>query len=93
MLRILNNASKEYDSILDSLNNLLGETGPNALTIEIIQEKLGNRFMRIKKQEDDDVNKSYKSYEEAFVAYPNQFKGSCTSCGKYGHQNKYCLDK
>ena len=93
ILNIVNNLPKQYNSILDSLENQLGETGNNALTFEIIQEKLGNRFACNKKQEDDGVNKSHNNHEEAFVAYLNQFKGSCSSCGKYGHQSKYCPDK
>ena len=93
MLRILNNLPKEYDSILDSLENQLGPTVNNALTLEIIREKLGNRFACIKKQEDGDVNKIHKSHKEAVVVYPNQFRGSCNSCGKYGHQGKRCPDK
>ena len=93
MLHILNDLPKEYDSILDSLDNRLGETGNNAPMLEIIREKLGNGFARIKKQEDNDVNKSHNNHKEAFVVYPNQFKGSCNICGKYGHQSKHFLDK
>ena len=33
------------------------------------------------------------SHQKAFVAYPNQFKGRCNNCGKYGHQSKYFSDK
>ena len=36
ILHILNNLQKGYDSILDSLENPLDETGNNALTFEII---------------------------------------------------------
>ena len=36
MLRILNNLPKEYDSILDSLENRLSETGNNVPMLEII---------------------------------------------------------
>ena len=36
MLHILNNLSKQYDSILESLENQLDETGNIALMLEII---------------------------------------------------------
>ena len=48
MILILNNLLKEYDVILDGLENHLMATGENALTIDSIHEKLNHRYEKIK---------------------------------------------
>ena len=44
MIYLLNNLSKEYDVILNGLENCLMATGENALTIDSIHEKLNHRY-------------------------------------------------
>ena len=40
---------KEYDAILDGLKNCFTSSGDDALTIEVIREKLNNRFKNEKR--------------------------------------------
>ena len=46
MIYVLNNLSKEYNVILDGLENHLMATGDNALTIDSIHEKLNYRYKK-----------------------------------------------
>ena len=48
MIHVLNNLPKEYDVILDGLGNCLMTTGENALTIDLIHEKLNHRYKNSK---------------------------------------------
>ena len=48
MIHILNNLPEEYDVILDRLKNHLTVTRENALTIDLIHEKLHHRYQKIK---------------------------------------------
>ena len=48
MIHVLNNLPKEYDVILDGLENQLTATGENALTVDSIHEKLNHRYEKIK---------------------------------------------
>jgi len=59
MVHVLNNLPKEYDMILDGLENRLDKTGDEGLTIEVIREKLSGRFERIKKMIKEDDKREY----------------------------------
>ena len=48
MICILNNLPEEYDVILNGLENRLTATGENALTIDLIHEKLNHRYKKSK---------------------------------------------
>ena len=52
MIHILNNLPKEYDIILDGLENHLTATGNNVLRIDMIRKKLNhwNEKIKIKKR-------------------------------------------
>ena len=94
LLHILNNLPKEYDVVLDGLESRLDETGDKALTLEIVCEKLSQRYVRIKKEVVDDDNDG-REHERALFAkdwHPPQFKGTCHKCGKYGHKGSDCRD-
>ena len=47
MMHVLNNLPKEYDVILDGLENHLTISGDNALTGDSILEKLNHRYKKI----------------------------------------------
>ena len=49
MIPVVNNFPKEYDGILDGLENCLVASEDNALTIEVIREKL-NCWYNISKE-------------------------------------------
>ena len=48
MIHVLNNLPEEYNVILDGLKNRLMATGENALTIDLICEKLNHRYKKSK---------------------------------------------
>ena len=90
MVKILNNLPSEYDVILDGLENRLtvDASDSNALTIESIRDKLGNRFERIKANEEKPEETGlYSGY------YKKQYKGRCSNCGEYGHKSGDCPEK
>jgi hypothetical protein len=94
LFHILNNLPKEYDVVLDGLERQLDETGDKALTLEMVREKLSERYARIKMEVVDDDNDG-REHEKALFAkdwHPPQFKGSCHKCGKYGHKGVHCRD-
>ena len=69
MIHILNNLPKEYDVILDGLENHLTATGENALGIDTIREKLNHRYEKIKAKKEEKHEK-----EKALNAYNKQYK-------------------
>ena len=103
MLHILSNLTPEYDVVLDGLESKLDATGNDKLTVLKIREKLGARYLRIKEHWEDDEN----PHEKALITHPqgddqvrNQYgdyvkpwKGTCRSCGKYGHKSTDCPNK
>ena len=72
MIHVLNNLPKEYNLILNGLENHLTATGENALTIDSIHEKLNHRYEKIKSKKEEIYNKQYKQ--------------QCWQCGKYDHK-------
>ena len=44
MIHVLNNLPKEYDVILDGLENCCTLNDDDAMTIDVIQEKLNHRY-------------------------------------------------
>ena len=48
MIPVLNNLPEEHDMFLDSLENCLTSSGPDALTIKAIQENLNHWYVKIK---------------------------------------------
>ena len=49
MIHVLNNLPEEYNVILDGLENCLTATRENALTIDLIHEKLNHRYEKNQK--------------------------------------------
>ena len=83
MIHILNNLPEEYDVVLDGMESrlMLEESDSNKLTIENIRDKLNNRYERIIKNEEADLE------EKALIAFKKQYKGRCSKCGEYGHKS------
>ena len=82
MIHVLNNFPKEYDMILNGLENCLMATGENALTIDSIREKLNHSYEKIKSKKEEKNKK-----EKALNAYNKQYKQRCRRCEKYGHKH------
>ena len=57
MVHVLNNLPKEYDVILNGLENGLKVTGDDALTIDSICEKLNHRYKKIKSKKEKKLKK------------------------------------
>ena len=81
MIHVLNNLPKEYDIILDGLENHLMAIGDDALTIDSICKKLNHRYEKFKSKKEEKTEK-----EKALGAYNKQYKQQCQKCGKYGHK-------
>ena len=48
IIHFLNDLPKKYDVILDGLENCLTSSGDDALMIQVIREKLNNRYKKIR---------------------------------------------
>ena len=57
MIHVLNNLPKEYNVILDGLENHLKATGDDALTIDSICKKLNLRYKQIKSKKKEKLKK------------------------------------
>ena len=57
MFHVLNNLPKEYDIILDELENCLMAHEDDVLTIDVICEKLNHRYKTIKNKKKKKVKK------------------------------------
>ena len=79
MIHVLNNLPKEYNVILDGLENHVTTTGNYALTIDSICENIitGARKLKVKKK---------KKQKKALGAFNKQYKQRYQRCGKYGHK-------
>ena len=81
MIHVLNSVPEEYDVILNRLERCLSSFGSDALTMEVIHEKLNNRYEKIKRK-----NEEKKIGEKALATYGKQYAGYCSRCGVYGHK-------
>ena len=57
MIDILNNLTKEYDVILDGLENYLTLSGNDALTKEVICKNLNHRYKKMKNKNEEKKGK------------------------------------
>ena len=48
MIHVLNNLPKDYDVILNGLNNCLTATGDDVFTINVIPKKMNHQYEKIK---------------------------------------------
>jgi len=87
MEHILNNLPKEYESVVNNLENKLDDR-TNPLTIQNIQEALNLKFERMKgkKSRGSDEN-------EETALYAGGYKGVCFNCGKRGHKAVDCNER
>ena len=80
MIHVLNNLPKEYDVILDGLENYLTSSSEDALTIEALCEKLCHWHKKINNKNEE------RKEKKALGANNKQCKIRCCKCGKYGHK-------
>ena len=59
MIQVLNNLPKEYDVILDGLENHLVATRDDALTINSIHKKSNHRYKKIKNKKEEKIEKKH----------------------------------
>ena len=78
MFHILSNVPEEYDDILYGLGFCLKSSDSDVLSIEVIHEKLNNRYEKNKEKEDE------KLKEKVLAAYGKQCKGYWSRCWAYG---------
>ena len=57
MFHVLNNLPEEYDVILDGLENRFMATVDNALTIDLIHEKLNRTYKKVKSKKEEKSEK------------------------------------
>ena len=81
MVHIFNNLPKEYNVILDGLENCLVVTVSDVLPINVICKKMNCWYKKIKSKKDEKTEK-----ENALGSYNKQYKQRCHKCGKYGHK-------
>ena len=80
MFHVLNNLPKEYDMILDRLENHLTSSRGDTWTIEVICKKLSYQYEKIKNKNEE------KRQKNASGAYNKQYQRRCHKCGKYSHK-------
>ena len=81
ILHILNNLPPAYESTTELLEDALGS---GTLTMLYLKNKLRSKYRRTKKNNDAKMD-SVALYNK------QQFKGSCTVCGKIGHKGVDCF--
>ena len=81
MIHILNNLPKDYNVILDGLENHLMVIRDDVLTINVICKKLSHWYKKIESKKEEKTEK-----EKALGAYNKQYKQRCHKCGKYGYK-------
>ena len=90
IIRVFNSLPEPYDVVLDGMESrlMLEESDDNHLTIEDIRAKLSNRYEWL----DDRNHKKdiVRNNEALYAGGPNQYKGSCSKCGKYSHKGIEC---
>ena len=79
MTHDLNNLPEEYDAIFDGLENHQTLTSPDALTMEVIHDKLNDWYEKNKYE-----SKGKMSKEKALAAHGNNLKVGATSVIKLG---------
>ena len=77
LIHILNNLPKEYNVFFGCAGESCHKSGNDALTIEVIREKLNHRYKRIKNK-----NETKREKEKALGACNKKFKERCHKCGR-----------
>ena len=80
-VHILNNLPKDYDLILDGLENCLRVTRDDALTIDVIREKWNHRCKQVKNKKEEKVKRG-----KSLGAYNTQYKQWCRKCDNCSHK-------
>jgi gag-polypeptide of LTR copia-type len=92
MTYVINNLTKDYENLVDTLGRRVGKYAKDKLTIEELRQELNLRFQRLKKYNNDNNNNNGKRDEQVMYAGA-KFKGKCRHCGKYGHKIAGCWER
>lgn len=87
IMHILGNLPKEYDTLVEILENDL-DMSPEEMTLEKIRLRLRARYQRLQNDEANN-NSTSENKDQALAAY-KPFKGCCRNCGKIGHKASTC---
>ena len=85
MTHIISNLPEEYQTIVEMIKDGLYKED-NPLTTKRICDKLSEKFDHIKDQTRTIISREY----EKSLYINTQYKGTCTTWGKYEHNSKYC---
>ena len=76
IIHILYNMPKEYDMVVEQLEDDLQAKGSNKLMLEQVRDKLCLKFQRLK------INRDNEDDKEAALAAYGKYKKMCRICGK-----------
>lgn len=87
VIHILNNLPKEYDSLVEAIEEDLNKGADEEVTVKRVRERVRARFRRMQlRQKESDGD------ELALLASGKKFKGRCGQCGKLGHKKENCWE-
>ena len=99
ILHILSHLPDEYENTIDNCSKQLSA---GTLSLEQLKDDVQAKYSRIRRLHKSDTPTNDKALvsmltglmerDEAFAAFVQQFKGSCRTCGKYGHKSVDCPD-
>ena len=97
LLNLGTKLTKEYENVVDKIHDLLDAKDPTeedlSNEIELIRERLNEKFMRLNKGRRFSEDKDEEVDGEKALYAGTQFKGRCYKCGRVGHKGAKCKHK
>jgi gag-polypeptide of LTR copia-type len=88
VIHILNNLPKEYDSLVESIEENLNKGADEEVTVKRVRERVRARFRRMALRHSDPDTQE----DVALLASGKKVKTRCGQCGKIGHKKEDCWD-